>query len=218
MAENPTPSVVPTTFEWPLRNARTREERVFVQSELSIEGEARLVGLGRKIAAILAAAGYTFEQVKDLFTNEEQTDWLRILNMIADASESMPDLVADAATVFFNIYPTTEEGAPNPDYEIDRRYLRGSLNLSKMEQVIEVAAAQNDYARLLGPFAATLSDTMAALRGGPSGAELPTSSVPGRVISSDGSEIEIEPLGSPTPSMTEAPASASETPSEVSPG
>lgn len=222
-SQTPTPAVVPMVSEVVLRNGRTRAIRTFEQSELSIEGEARLVGIARKIADVLAQTGYSWSQLTDVFTNEEFTDYQIVWDVVEKVGEYAPDLVADIGTILFAIYPTDENGVPNAAFEEDRTFLRGALNIRRLVEMFQTFVAQNDYRRLMAPFGLTLTETMAVLRGRPASADAPGSGAPssdGSVVGLDGSPLDLmpeEPTETPsTPSTTEPPESANETSSDPS--
>lgn len=220
MAIDQTPAVIPVTVSWRLRNARTHVEREFEQSELAIEGEARIVGLGRKIGILLNERGYTWAQINDLMTNEADTDWRAVLGLIDLAGDAAPDIVADAATILLGIYPANEDGTPNEAFEADRRFLRSAVSVAKFVEMVDIFRHQNDYARMLAPFGLTLSNAMAAFAGRSSApVPSPDPSGPQQVVGIDGSMVELEPFGTPrqTPTMTEAQPSESAINSEVSP-
>lgn len=218
------PAVVPTVAEVTLRNARTKVTRIFEQVELSIEGEARLVSMGPKVAQVLDESGRTWTELQDVFTNVISTDYKVVWDLLTVSATYAPDLVADLGTILLGIYPTDEAGAPNPDFEADRTFLRGALNIRQMVELFATFVAQNDYRRILAPFGLTLTETMAVLRGRPasvdeSGTDEPSSG--GLVVGLDGSPIELlpdEPTETPsTPSTTEVAASESATSSDPSP-
>jgi hypothetical protein len=194
MAENQSPAVVTGTVEWELRSARTKAVRTFEQSELSIEGEARLVSLGRKLAVALGEMGYTLDELASVLNDEERTDWQFIFEVLTKAADYVPDLAADFGTVLLGIYPTEEDGTPNGAFETDRRFLRSALNMRTLVEMLQVFTVQNDYRRVLAPFGRTLSGTMAALRGRPQSVPSDTAepSSAEQVVGTDGSLIDLE--------------------------
>lgn len=225
MSDEPGSAVAVTTVEWRLYNPRRKESRTYEQAELTIEGEARLVGLARKVGAVLADAGYTFGQLGEFFddtrTDPETgepvgVDWPKALTLIEHVAQYAPDLIGDAMTVFFGIFPTNEDGSPNPDFDDHRLFLRGAVNIAKVTDVTRVFLAQNEYSRLIGPFSATLSEAMDAYAA-PGASASSEVSGPQAIVGGDGSTVLLEPETSSDTTTTEPSTSETETPSEPSP-
>lgn len=203
------------TVEWRLYNPRRKETRTFEQGELSIEGEARLIGLARKFGTVLGEAGYTFGELGALMDGEGATDWPKALGLIEAVASFAPDLVADAVTVLFGIFPTNEDGTPAADYEDTRLFLRGAVNSAKVNDIFRAFIALNQYARLVGPFSATLAEAMDAYAA-PAASASSAASGPLAIVGTDGSVVALETSESEATTTTEPKTSETATPSGVS--
>ncbi len=192
-----TSAAIPPTFEWTLYNRRRSETRTYIQQELTIDGEARLVQMGTKIGAVLADGGYTWADLWDLTDERNDIDWVEVSKMVGHLSQFAPDLVADAATVMLGVFATDEDGRPEPDYHDHVRFIRGAINVSRFVDMVRVFLAQNDYARVLAPFSRSLSGTMDAFSGGAQGDTSATEPEPSSgqpVMASDGSTVLVDPI------------------------
>lgn len=145
-------TTVPTTVEWTLRNARRKDERHYEQSELSIEGEARLLGIARQAGDVLTAADFDWDRLTEMFEPGKPMDWPYVFRLLDLVIERAPDIITDMALVLLGIFPTTEDGQPNPQYNDERAFIRGAVNTSRFSAMLQVFADQNDYRRLAGPF------------------------------------------------------------------
>lgn len=201
----------PIAIEWHLINKRTKEQRTFEQIELAIEGESRLIGIARDVAAVLTVKGYTFQSVLDVVGNAGN-DFGILLGFLNDVADEAPATIGDLLTVLLGVYTTNIDGSTYTDYDADRRYLLQSVNVATLADMIRVFTKQNDYQRLIDSFRSTLTGTMDVLGAGDTGA----SSEPlpeGQVVSADGSIIALDPE---TTGIPEPPTRSSETPSEPS--
>lgn len=206
----------PGVFTWELRNGRRRETRTYEQGEVAIEGEARLIGIARKVGVVLGEAGYTFGMLGEFFDENREVDWDKALALAEHVALYAPDLIAETVTVFLSIYPTNEDGTRNASYDDEVAFLRGAINTARFVDMARVFMATNEYAKLIGPFSQTLSETMAAY-GGPAGvtdAASPEPSGPQAIVSSDGSTVLLDDNDSPESTPTLGEASQSESDSE----
>jgi hypothetical protein len=147
----------PEVVEWTLRNKRTNEERRYEQTELTIEGEARLLGIVQKVAANLTAEGFPFDKLSTLFDVDRPIDWVLAAELLGMVSGELPDVVSDTTCLFFGILPTLEDGTRNPEFESERRFIRGAMTFSRWVDIVQVFASQNDYQRLAAPFGKALA-------------------------------------------------------------
>lgn len=216
MSDEPGSAVAVTTVEWRLYNPRRQETRTFEQSELTIEGEARLIGLARKFGAVLEDAGYSFGDLGEFFDETKEVDWPKALSLIERVSQFAPDLIADALTVLLGIYPTNEDGTPNGDFEDTRLFLRGAVNIAHLSDIIRVFVSQNEYARLIGPFSATLSEAMDAYAAPRNASGTFDESGAQAIAGTDGSTLLLEPEPSSSTSTDEPSGNGTETASERS--
>jgi len=208
-------AAIPGTWEWSLYNSRRHESRSYVQSELALDGEARLVGIATKVGAVLTEGGYTWGDLYDLTDENRQIDWAELSKMVSHLVQFAPDLISETAGVFLSVYPTDEDGVPDPTYSDQVKFIRGALNVARFVDMVRVFMQQNDYARVLAPFSRTLSETMAAIAGDPQGSPSTPSPDPSSEVSvmgSDGSTILVEPA-SPTPEVSESGTATSSGPS-----
>jgi hypothetical protein len=150
-------AVFPPTVEWTLRNPRTKETRTFEQSELTIEGEARLLALVQQTAQALSATAFPWDKLAALFDPAVAAlDWTAGAEMLGMISTQLPDVVAEAAVIFLGIYADNEDGTRNGDYDDDKRFLRSALNFTRFVDLVKTFAQQNDYQRLSLPFGRAL--------------------------------------------------------------
>ena len=159
-------AVFPPAVELTLRNPRTQETRTFVQSELTIEGEARLLALVQQTAQGLSETAFPWDKLSIMFDPAVTgIDWPVAAEMLGIISTQLPDVVAEAATIFLSLYPQNEDGSRNPAYDVDKRFLRSSLNFARFYDLVITFTKQNDYMRLASPFAERLG--RGAMEGAP---------------------------------------------------
>lgn len=185
----------PPEREWSFRNKRRDEERAYLQQELTIDGEAALIGLVIRMAKLLSDVGFPFQKLADLITSDEkpQIDWAVAEDLLTTALVLVPRAGAEACAILFGYLPTTEMGRPNAEYVEQVNWLRQCLHLSDIVAVLDAFAAQNDWERLSRPFG------MAMRKGMEYGL------MAQKVGSSDTSESESKPSVS-TPSSPKATA------------
>ena len=87
-----------------------------------------------------------------MFTTSDNLDWELILELVGLLAEVLPDLLADFALVCFGIFPSDEDRQRNEKYEGEHAFLRDTLNIAKVHDIMGVFAEQNDYLRLARPF------------------------------------------------------------------
>lgn len=155
MADSP---AFPDAVSWTFRNARSKEQRTYEQTELSLEGDARILGIGRHVLLQLNEGAVPWERLRSMFDEDAQLDWKLLLDVVGLTVEQAPTAVAEVVATLMGIFPTNEDGGRNPDYDGEVRFLRGALNISRVVDVLKVAATQNDYQRLLAPFSGTLTN------------------------------------------------------------
>lgn len=161
VAARPTPDIaLPPITTWQLRNVRTKESRAYDQSELSIEGEARLLTLVRDAGAKLNEDGFDWQALIDLFEPSKDMDWFGATKLLGVVAAQLPDVVAEAATIFLGVYPTNEDGSRNADFEGEKRFIKGAVKFTTFIDMVKTFAEQNDYQRLADPIGAILGTTM----------------------------------------------------------
>jgi hypothetical protein len=153
-------AVVPPLYEWRFRNLRAGEERTYQQTELSIEGEARLIGIAARVGEALRQAGYSWGQIGDMFDESSDSGVDQLLSLIANVAPATPELMTDAACVLLGLFPTDDFGRPDPEYDGHRVFIRRTINLTRFGDMLWVLLAQNDYQRLVRPFSKTLATAM----------------------------------------------------------
>jgi hypothetical protein len=159
------PAVAPPVVEWRFRNARLGEERTYQQTELSIEGEARLIGIATRVGETLRGAGYTWGQIGDMFDTENDTGLDQLLGLVVNVAPAAPDLVTDATCVLLGLYPTDEWGKANRDFDNDRAFIKSTVNTTRFSEMLQILLLQNDYQRLIRPFSKSLASAMGSLTG-----------------------------------------------------
>lgn len=163
----------PEPREWQLRSTRTREIRIFQQMELSIEAEAKLIGLVYRVAAKLTEADFPWDKLASLFDYTPAApvaegaalpaepplgpiDWPIAIQMLASVAEVTPEAVVDSVCLFLAIHADNPDGTPNTSYDETRRYLKDALSFTIWIEMIKTFAKQNDYERLVSPFGRAL--------------------------------------------------------------
>lgn len=150
---------IPGPHEWKLRNVRTDETRIFSQSELSIEGESRLLGLVKRTAEELNEDGFPWEAIGPLFEPGVDIDWMVASKLLGIIGDRMPDAFTELATILLGIYPTNEDDSKNPTFDSDRRFLKGSIKFALIVDMLKVFIEQNDYQRMADPIGAIIGAT-----------------------------------------------------------
>ena len=151
----PTPAdsgPIAPVVEWQLKSKGAEgETRTYEQSELSIEGEARLLGMARKIGAVLKDADFDLGKVSNMIDSTDPVDWDIILDGVALVVENAPDLVGESTLILLGIFPTDEDGSPNPAYAEHLIFIKRTVNTAKFSDMLRVFIAQNDYERIARP-------------------------------------------------------------------
>lgn len=147
----------PGVHEWTLRNKRTGEVRTFEQAELTIDGEVALFHLLQRAIVSLSEKGYPFDRlVAAINRPTTEFDWREIADLLGKALYELPSLASEAACVLFGIFPFDENGGRNKDFETEKAYIRKSLDVATLVEIVKVAMEQNDYERLARPFSEAL--------------------------------------------------------------
>jgi hypothetical protein len=165
-------AIFPGAVEHTLVNKRTGEQRQFVQTELSIEGEARLLALVRDIGARLTQSEFPWDLLADLFSDQTAPlDWDKALNLLGSVAEVAPDAVVESSLILFGIFPTNDDGTRNPEYEDARRFLLKAVTVTRWTDLIKVYIEQNEYQRMADNFGRALAAGAAQRRpaGAPNG-------------------------------------------------
>jgi len=163
--------------EWALTHKRSGETRTFVQTELPIEGEARMLGLVRQIGETLKDKAFDWERLGGMLDRGD-LEWDFILQSIHLVEEEGPQFVVDSAAILLGVYPTNEDGSANQSYEADKAFIRGSINTDLWTRMLRTYADQNDYQRMVRPFWERLRPTIILPGDQPSGPGSTTSSTP----------------------------------------
>lgn len=209
MTEEQGSAVVPASVVWTLNSLRDPEQkpRTYAQRELAIEGESALVGLVMRVGGALKEAGFDFDRLSTIF-DDGPTDWSLVVDVVSIASAVIPDVATEAALIFLGVYRTNLDGSPNAEqYESERTFLRGAINVARVIDLVRIYAAQNDYRRALRPFTQALG-ARTGLGPQPSDSDGDSSSDgPRRLYGPDWTP----PAARQTPTPTTAPPRASET-------
>lgn len=145
---------VPEVRQWTLRNKRSSETRQFEQSELTIEGETRLLAIVHEI--VTSVDDFPWEKIPPLFDEDRPIDWAVVIDLLGLVSKQLPDAIADVTCVFLGIYPTHEDGSADPEYDVTKRFIRGAIKLTDVVEMVRTFTQQNDYQRLADPIGAIL--------------------------------------------------------------
>jgi hypothetical protein len=114
-------------------------DRRFVQRELSLEGESRLLDVIGRILEALNAAGI------DVAVTE-----LMKVRKIGDQGAL---LLAEAAALLLGNFPTHEDGTVNDDFAPHVRYIARNLSTPRFfGEIVARFLEQNDYRRVVAPF------------------------------------------------------------------
>lgn len=138
--------------------ARTGETRTYDQAELTIDGEALLIGLVESVAERLVEHNFPWQLLADLFESDKKPiDWSKASEILNAVKSVAPEVVVESALIFFGIFPTLEDGSRNPGYEEDKSFVRRSINFTRWVGLVQIFAEQNDYQRLAAPFGQALA-------------------------------------------------------------
>lgn len=151
---------LPETKSWELRDTKTGEVRTFEQSELSIEGEVRLVQLAGSTINRLNERGFPWDKAAEMLDENANIDWSLASDMLMLALVDVPDIVAESTCILFGLYPVDESGVRNKDYDADKVFLKRSLNFARWIDILTVFTEQNDYQRLAKPFSLAVTRAM----------------------------------------------------------
>ena len=144
----------PDVRQWTMRNKRSREERIYEQSELTIDGEAQLIALAVRTLKQLQAQGFDVERIGDLFGGDsgDQFDLALATEWIGEAITILPGAFAEAAAIMCSIFPVDELGKRNDKWTDEVSFLRASINTATVIEMGQTLVEQNDIERLRAPF------------------------------------------------------------------
>jgi hypothetical protein len=155
------PDALPERHTWVFRDPDTGEQREYVQRELTIEGEVALLALGSKAVDRLSAKGFPWSDLQTLIRQADQSggmDWSLAQGLAARALGEVPDLGAEAAAVLLNILPDSKVKG---HYAEEVAFIRRSLKLMRLYDMLRLFMAQNDYDRLTAPFRSAVGRAIA---------------------------------------------------------
>lgn len=134
------------------------ERRTFIQTELTIDGEAQLLGLVSAVGAALSESNFPWDALAQLFSEgQNEIEWPKAIGMLGTVAGVLPNVVVDSTCIFFGIFEFDEHNARNAEWEADRAFLRASLTFTTWVDIVKTFAEQNDYQRLAGPFGQALA-------------------------------------------------------------
>ncbi len=147
------PGPVGRVVDWKLTKGRGNdiEERTYEQRELSIEGEARLLGMARQIGVVLKESDVNLAQFSDM-VKTGNPDWQVIFDALTLIVEHAPRLLAETVLTLLGIFPTLDDGSPNTKYDDDVKFIRATVNTAKVHDMARVFVEQNEYERIARPF------------------------------------------------------------------
>lgn len=151
---------LPDVKTWEVRNKKTGEVRTFEQSELSIEGEVRIVQLAGKTIQKLSTTGFPWDELARVIGESGDIDWNKASDMLMMVITEVPEFVAESTAILFSLYPVDDNGKRNPEYDKDKVFLRQGINFTQWVEIIETFTLQNDYQRLARPFSMAAARAM----------------------------------------------------------
>lgn len=181
MPQSSSTVAVPDTRTWSL-TSKAGVTKTFEQSELTIDGEVRIVQLANATIQSLNKAGFPWEEVATVVDKQGDWDWAKLSGLLSLAVTEVPEFVSESACILFDISPFDEEGRRNTAYESDKLFIRKSINFAKWIEVMQTFVDQNDYERLIRPFGLALTRTLGTMTATPS-RESETSSPPSTYLS-----------------------------------
>lgn len=152
---------LPEIKTWELRD-KTGQVRTFEQTELSIEGEVRLVQLAGITIRRLNDQGFPWEEVAKVFDENNTIDWVAASDVLMLAIAEMPEIVSESTAILFGLYPVDDNGIRNKEYDTDKKFIRQALNFTRWVDILTVFTEQNDYQRLARPFSLAVTKAMNA--------------------------------------------------------
>jgi len=152
---------LPEIKTWELRD-KTGQIRTFEQTELSIEGEVRLVQLAGITVRRLNDQGFPWEEVAKVFDENNTIDWVAASDVLMLAIAEMPEIVSESTAILFGLYPVDDNGIRNKEYDTDKKFIRQALNFTRWVDILTVFTEQNDYQRLARPFSLAVTKAMNA--------------------------------------------------------
>lgn len=178
---------LPATKQWEFGG------QTFEQSELTIDGEAQLLSLTARTVGTLAERGFPFERLAGVIEDSGAVNMRVIGELLPLVMTEVPEFASESAVILFGIFPVDEEGKLNPDYDRAKRLLRRSLKFTSWFDMLELFMQQNDYQRLIAPFASAVMKAVVVT--------LPTPKSPESSESPSPTEMLSEPFSKPsTPS------------------
>jgi len=130
-------------------------EDTYTQRELSIEGEALLVGLATRILEALAteaaATGGTIP-LGELVQDDGSVNVALAAKLVTTISAQIPEIAGQALAILFGNYPTDLDDQPNEEFPRIARRLARQVPSTQVVAIIQEFVRQNDYQRLAGPF------------------------------------------------------------------
>ncbi len=158
----PTPEVVrPPIVEWTLTAKKTAEQRVFYQSELTIDAEVALLTLASKSMARLVEMDFPIGELANLQKEDGDLDLQLAATLVAKAGPLMPSIASESATILFGYLPTDDYGRRDPAYDETVAFVRSALGIAQWYEVIQTFMGQNDVQRMIAPFGEALKQGVA---------------------------------------------------------
>lgn len=154
------PVALPEVATWTLRNVKTQEVRTFEQSELTIDGEVRLIQLANETIRILNEKGFPWDEVGNVVAEDGTWDWPKVSELLTLVITEIPEFVAESTAILFSLSPFDDEGRRNRDYERDKLFIRNSISFPRWIEIVQKFTEQNDYERLARPFGLALTRAM----------------------------------------------------------
>lgn len=153
--------LAPDVHVWVLAKKKTREERTFYQSELTIDSEAALMGLASRVIGELAERGIPISSIGTLMSDAGEIDWPKVTGLLSQASPMIPQMASEVAAILCGYSPVNEEGRPAEDWTPTVAFMRGAISIPILVEMLQVFTEQNDYKRLSAPFATAVRSAIA---------------------------------------------------------
>lgn len=157
--------VTPDEVVWEL--GKGENKRSYVQTELSIDGEVRIVQLAASLVQSLDEQGFPWKELLDVVNEEGDWNWPKLAELLTLASSQAPEMVTESTCIAFGIHPLNEDGTRNEKYHDEKLFIRKNVHFANWFDYVQTFMAQNDYERMVRPFTLTLTRAIGTKLPGP---------------------------------------------------
>lgn len=136
-------------------------DRRYVQTELTIDGEIKLLQLVGRTVQRIGEDEFPWSRLVDVFDEETETTNVPLAaELVTRALVYVPSFAVDSALILFGVFDVDENNKPNPEFDEHKAHLRKHIRVADWVELLVEFFEQNDYKRLIAPFAQVVKTAM----------------------------------------------------------